>query len=172
MPPGAGATPQQQECEAFLTFVGVLVSLVLPIALLVASELPSSLIKWEEGEAARSSAAAATAAARSPTAGSQFGLRAACCKASTALEGAVRQLCGRSWLAPAPALGAAARQVAACDGGAEAALAVIAAPPAWQRPLLLMREQQQPAGRLDGWRRGLAWWLLLSFLWGASVATA
>ena len=143
--------------------------MVWPIALLVVSEVPSSLAKWEAGEEARYSAATAAGPNCLPV-----GLRAACGRATTALEGAVRQLCGRSWLAPA--LGSDARQQQegeTHDCGAEAALAALAAPASRQPPLLLVLEQRrQPAVRLDGWRRGLAWWLLLSFLWGASVAVA
>ena len=148
---------QQQECEAFLTFVGVVGSLVLPVALLVATEPTFSLADWEEK---RRQPATAPAAAAGPAAASLRGavkrLWMAASGVSTAVEGALRQLCGRSWLAPAEddLLG----DYGAAEGGAAAAVGH--APQLWS------------GLRLDGWTRGLAWWLLLSFLWGASVATA
>lgn len=124
-----------QQCEAFLSFLFLAVGMFLPLALLLRTEPPISLRAWEEAQAA----------------GGCAGSRGA--RLAAGLEVAVRQLCGRSWLAPA---------------------AAGAGPP------LREAEPEEEAGgavakshvRLLGWQRSIAWWLLLSIAWGCALAAA
>ena len=70
---------QQQQCEAFLSFIFLAVGMVLPVLLLVKTEPPTSLRAWDESRGTASSLAGRWA---------------------ESLESATRQLCGQSWLAP------------------------------------------------------------------------
>jgi hypothetical protein len=119
---------REQQCEAFLSFLFVSVGLLLPVLLLVRTEPPASLRAWEQARGACGGSLAAR------------------------VEAAIRQLCGRSWLA-VPAATQAARGVPAVPR--EAAEDVL-----------------KPQLQLRGWQRAMAWWLLLSVVWGAALAAA
>jgi hypothetical protein len=126
-----------QQCEASLSFLFLAVGMFLPLALLLRTEPAISLQAWEEGQAAGGCA------------GSRGGRLAA------GLEAALRQLCGRSWLAPSATAGAGPplREAEPEEADGQDAAA-------------------EPRVRLLGWQRSIAWWLLLSSAWGASLAAA
>lgn len=132
-----GPQQQQAECESFLSFLFFTVGLLLPAWLLVKTEPPSSLRAWER----RSS---------STEAGAQVGLLG---RLEACAEGAVRQLCGRSWLAPPE------QEIE------EEAL--------WATPgMLTALARHKLRLRLQGWERGFAWWLVIAALWAVCVAVA
>jgi hypothetical protein len=119
------SSSREQQCEAFLSFLFVTVGLLLPVLLLVKTEPPASLRAWEQAHGACGGSLAAK------------------------LEAAIRQLCGRSWLA----VPAATRGV----------------------PSVQQEEDEdvlKPQCKLRGWQRGVAWWLLLSVVWRAGLAAA
>lgn len=143
MTPSLAASTPEQDCQAFLSFLSAAVGLLLPLAALVKTEPPASLRAWED-RARRSGAAGGGGSDRT----SKHPVLAALRRASDAVEGGLRQLCGRSWLA-----------VGAAEPEQNAAPADCAA----DQPA-----PQRPSFRLHGWQRALAWWLLLSLLWAAA----
>lgn len=114
------------------------------VQVLVKTEPPTSLRQWEEGGGG------------SGGSGHRWRLLRALAAVETAVEGAVRQLCGRSWLA------------AAAPEQDDVEL------------LFLEEEEQQESGgsqprrklRLQGWERGFAWWLLIALVWSVSLVAA
>jgi hypothetical protein len=128
---------QQQQCEAFLSFVFLAFGMVLPLLLMVNTEPPTSLRAWDESRGTASSLAG---------------------RLAESLEAAIRQLCGRSWLAPG------------VDSGGDAAADSRASSPRSSSSGGSSR-RRNPCVTLRGWQRGVAWWLLLSLLWAMSVLT-
>lgn len=126
---------QELDCEAFLSFFFITVGVLLPLAVLIWTEPPASLRAWEARRR------------RAQPAGDRCGsLRRTGGRAALVVEGALRELCGRSWMAPAPR-----------ERGAD---------------VVALLQGEQPAGaagtpwKLQGWQRPVAWWLLLSLVWG------
>jgi hypothetical protein len=126
---------EQQQCEAFLSFVFLAFGMVLPLLLMVKTEPPTSLRAWDESRGSASSLAG---------------------RLAESLEAAIRQLCGRSWLA----LGLDAGRDVAADSPASS-----------PRSSGSNSRCRTPWVTLRGWQRGVAWWLLLSLLWAVSVST-
>ena len=116
---------QQVECEAFLSFVVIMTGIVLPIVLLLATEPRQSLAEWERGllggsgsrlwdngdeQSSKESSGSGSGSGSSSGASGGGGLcdrwnhraQAAIGNAAAAVEGAIRRLCRRSWLASGP----------------------------------------------------------------------
>ena len=160
---------QQVECEAFLSFVFIMAGIVLPIALLLATEPPQSLAKWEDGQRGgeggwrawgggdRQGSGSGSSSGASGGGGlcgrSLHRLRAACGVAAAAVEGAIRRLCRRSWLASGPA---------------EALEAV----PRSHPQELMVSGGAFEWGPLRGWKLLVAWWILLFLLWALTFIAA
>lgn len=181
---GQAASAVQQhsselDCESFLSFLFILVGVVLPLAVLVWTEPPASLRAWEQrreaassadrtgGDGSGSSAGSGASGASGGGSGANGGTPnsskrrgvwscaiAAGSRACYLLEAGMRELCGRSWMAPAqPQQAQRARhtqRMAATAG---------AAGPNPSADLELRWS-------LAGWQRGMAWWLLISLIWG------
>lgn len=139
---------QEVECESFLSFLFYAVGLLLPLWSLLITEPPASLAAWE--------AAGAHGAPRhgAPRRGPLARLEAT-------LEGAMRQLCGRSWLAsPEPA--------DEQDAELWAAVAVAGDDVAAAAERRLQRRLRRRM-RLQGWERGVVWWMVFVLLWAVTV---
>lgn len=144
------ARPPQAECEAFLSLFTLAVGLLLPIFVLVRTEPPTSLRVWDL-------ACEASAPDADAPGGKGCGALA---QLEASVESAVRQLCGRSWLAP-PEPSDEERAVlyrlrGQPEGGGDAAAAA-------RKPFRC---------RLRPWERLFAWWLILALLWALCVTAA
>lgn len=178
------------DCESFLSFLFIMVGVVLPLAVLVWTEPPASLQAWEQRRQSASTSASrnigggtganavgsrGSGSSGSSVAGSRASggsgshavrgsyksrggwgsARAAASRAALLLEAGMRELCGRSWMAPAVAQQAQrGRQLAATSAAGPQQLA---------RQLSADLEMRWS---LAGWQRGIAWWLLISIIWG------
>lgn len=154
-----------------------MVGVVLPLAVLVWTEPPASLQAWEQRRQSASTSASrnigggsrahavgsrGSGSSGAHAVGSSYksrgvwgSARAAASRASLLLEAGMRELCGRSWMAPAVAQDAQrGRQLAATSAAAPQQLA---------RQLSADLEMRWS---LAGWQRGIAWWLLISIIWG------
>lgn len=120
--PRLAATSQQQHCEAFLTFIFASTGLLLPLAILVKTEPPTSLRAWE------------LRALRGDRLSGKSRLRVAASRVSEAVEGGVRMLCGRSWFAVGEAAGATAVAAATADAPSSRRTAPLSLH-GWQRAL-------------------------------------
>ena len=147
---GAGQSTRQvgrplaeQECTSFFTFLGIAVGVFFPLWLLVKTEPPASLARWDERQqvAARTADGGGGDAPDSGRDGSDSGrgggeprqpLHA---RTAAAVEGAIRAVCGRSWLRSS-------------------------------------EEEQLGAFELEGWQRALLWWQLLGLAWLGSMGIA
>lgn len=154
--PALQASRQGQQCEAFLTFLFVATGLLFPVAFLLATEPPHSLRAWG---ARQQQLLHAKQRGRGP-------LEVAA-RAAAAAECGVRELCGGSWLAESARRWASegewgslppAGEGAARRGSSASNDSVLAGPSC---KLVL-----------NGWQRGVGWWLLLSLVWAAPFALA
>lgn len=140
--------PPQAECEAFLSLFTLAVGLLLPIFVVVRTEPPTSLRAWDLRREGWPGPAGSS--------DSQGGGALAQLEAS--VEAAVRQLCGRSWLAP-PEPSDEERAVLyrlRMEGAGDAAAAA-------RKPFRCS---------LRPWERVFAWWLMLALLWALCVTAA
>ncbi|KAL4419852.1 hypothetical protein ABPG75_006950 [Micractinium tetrahymenae] len=157
--PALQASQQGQQCEAILTFLFIVTGLLFPIACLLATEPAHSLHAWEARRQQQQQQQ------QQQPGGGRGGLRGVVSRAAAALEHAVRELCGSSWLAgrpprspsrqwswPPPAGTSAAQQ-----GSGSASPGSAAASPSCELSL-------------HGWQRAVGWWLLLSLAWAAPFA--
>lgn len=164
------------DCESFLSFLFILVGVVLPLAVLVWTEPPASLRAWEQRRQAASSAdrtgggsdGGASGGGAIGSGGSGSGARgssskrhgvwscaiAAGSRACYLLEAGMRELCGRSWMAPAQT-----QQAQRTQHTPRTAATAGAHGPNPSADLELRWS-------LAGWQRGMAWWLLISLIWG------
>lgn len=133
---------QEAECESFLSFYFYAAGLLLPLWVLVKTEPPSSLAEWEE----RSSSTEQCA---------RLGVLG---RVEAALEGAVRQVCGRSWLAPP------------IDEEEEEGMMWAATSAQGQGPNSGGIQHKRRL-RLRGWERVFAWWLVLALLWAVCISS-
>ena len=167
---------QQVECEAFLSFVFIMTGIVLPIVLLLATEPRQSLAEWERGllggsgsrlwdngdeQSSKESSGSGSGSGSSSGASGGGGLcdrwnhraQAAIGNAAAAVEGAIRRLCRRSWLAsgpmeePEPVPRSHPQELMVSGGAFE-----------W--------------GPLRGWKLLVAWWILLFLLWALTFIAA
>lgn len=183
------------DCQSFLSFFFILIGIVLPLVVLVWTEPPASLKAWEErrrraigcrdngsntsatGSSSRVGGSGSSGAGSSAADGSrgtsnsgsggdgssqkQPGLWGGACAAAghavLVLEAAMRELCGRSWMAPwaptQPQHAQHAQQAAAAVPG--------------RRIDRQLSADLELRWSMAGWQRGMAWWLLISLIWGA-----
>lgn len=127
------------------TFFTFFVGLAGPIYVLVKTEPPTSLRAWEEACEQRGDPG------DSPSEQHPGALQ----RLEAALEAAVRQLCGRSWLA-------------GLEPSDEERIAMYRL----QRAMSGGRPRPKLRLRLQGWERLLAWWLIFALVWALSVAAA
>lgn len=99
MPPARDtAAGQEGECEAFLHVLCIWVGLVLPLSLLIKTEPAKSMAAWEAARAQQQAEWQAAPQRPRRQAGGAAGVGR---QLGSALEAGMRQLAGRSWLAPA-----------------------------------------------------------------------
>lgn len=160
----------EAECEAFLSIFNFAVGLALPLFLLIRTEAPTSLRAWEatserlwaqpgpagpDGTGDGDGAGGGRGDARAGDGQSPPSLLE---RLEGTVEGVVRMLCGRSWLAPP-------------EPTDDQLVAM------WRLRRDLAGGDPHPVGhllrlRLMPWERLFAWWLILALAWALCVATA
>lgn len=99
----SGVPTDEQECAAFLTFLGLAAGLLLPLWLLVKTEPPASLARWDERQrvAARRREGGRGNSGDAPDGNRSRGDEPSppvYSRVAAAVEGSIRAVCGRSWL--------------------------------------------------------------------------